>query len=84
VVQAMPFQFIGLGPVLMKEGKEVIKSWICLFTCLAVHLYIYVRRMGKDLIPEQFLFCLRRFVARHGKPQSVISNNAKVVKTAID
>ena len=88
VAQTMPFQFIGLdymGPVLVKEGKEVIKSWICLFTCLsvcAIHL-----EWVKDLTPEQFLSCLRRFVARRGKPQSVISDNApqfKVVKSAID
>ena len=66
----------------MIEGNEVVKSWICLFTCLsarAIHL-----EWVKDLIPEQFLSCFRKFV---GKPQSVISDNApqfKVVRTAID
>ena len=34
-VESLPFQFIGLdylGPVLVKEGSEMIKTWICLFT----------------------------------------------------
>ena len=85
VAQSMPFQFVGLDYLGLKEGKEVIKSWVCLFTCLsvrAIHL-----EWVKDLTPQQFLASLRRFVARRGKPQSVISDNVpqfKVVKTAID
>ena len=88
VAQSLPFQFIGvdyLGPVLVKEGNEVIKTWICLFTCLSIHT-IHLEWV-KNLTPDQFLSCLRRFVARRGKPQLVISNNAsqfKVVKTAVD
>ena len=37
--QSAPFQFTGLdylGPVFIKEDKNTIKMWICLFTCLAV------------------------------------------------
>ena len=88
VTQSMPFQFIGLdylGPLLVKVGSDVVKSWICLFTCLsvrAIHL-----EWVKDLTPAQFLSCFRRFAARRGKPPSVISDNApqfKVIKTAID
>ena len=88
VAQSLPFQFIGLdylGPVLVKEGGEVIKTWICLFTCMAVRA-IHLEWV-KNLTPEQFLSCLRRFVARRGKPQLIISDNApqfKVVKVAID
>ena len=37
----------------------------------AIHL-----EWAKNLIPEQFLSCLRRFVARRGKPQLIISDNA--------
>ena len=40
----------------------------------------------KDLTPEQFLSCLRRYAARRGNPQLIISDNApqfKVVKTAV-
>ena len=84
----MPFQFIGfdyLGPVLVKEGTKVIKSWICLFTCLAVRAILL--EWVKNLTLEQFLSCLRRYIARKGKPQLIISNNApqfKVVKTVVD
>ena len=41
----------------------------------------------KDLTSQQFLASLRRFIARQGKPQSAISDNApqfKVAKTTID
>jgi len=74
-----------LVPLLVKVGSDVVKSLICLFTCIpvrAIHL-----EWVKDLTLQQFLSCFRRFVARRGKPQSVISDNApqfKVVKTAID
>ena len=53
IVQSLPFQFIGLdyiGPVLVKEGTEVIKSWIWLFTCLAVRA-IHLEWV-KNLTPE--------------------------------
>ena len=88
VAQSLSFQFIGLdylGPVLVKDGTEVIKSWICLFTCLNVHaLHL---EWVKNLVPEQFLSWLRRYIARKGKHQLIISDNApqfKVVKTAVD
>ena len=41
----------------------------------------------KDLTAEQFLFALRRFIARRGKPAQLILDNApqfKLAKTAID
>ena len=88
VSQSSPFQYVGLdylGPLLVKEGKEVVKVWVCLFTCLtvrAIHL-----EWVMNLTPDQFLSCLRRFVARRGKPQLIICDNApqfKVVKTAVD
>ena len=67
--------------LLVKEGNEVIKTWICLFTCLAIHA-IHLEWV-KNLTPDQFL----SYVRRRGKPQSIISDNApqfKVVKTAVD
>ena len=36
VSQSVPFQFTGLGPVLVKEEDKMVKMWICLFACLAV------------------------------------------------
>ena len=70
---------------MVKEGSEVVKTWICLFTCLAIRA-IHLEWV-KNLTPDQFVSCLRRFIARRGKPQLIISDNApqfKVVKTAID
>ena len=43
--------------------------------------------MGEELTPEQFLSCVRRYIARRGKPQLIISDNAtqfKVIKTSVD
>ena len=98
VAESLPFQFIGLDylgpvfvkegaviPVFVKEGALMTKMWMCLFTCLAiraVHLE-WVRSLSE----EHFLLCLRRFIARRGRPELIISNNAaqfKLVKTAID
>ena len=67
VAQSLPFQFIGLdylGPVLVKEGSEIIKTWICLFTCLAIHA-VHLQWV-KNLTPEQFLSCLRKFCSKGG------------------
>ena len=51
-----------------------MKVWVCLFTCLvvrAVHL-----ELVEDMTTESFLMCLRRFIARRGKPVEIISDNA--------
>jgi len=59
--------------------------WICLFSCLAVravHL-----ELVKGLSGQLFLDCLRRFIARRGKPTLIISDNAPqfhLVKCALD
>ena len=83
-----PFQFIGLdylGPLYVKQGTELKKLWVCLFTCLtirAIHLEWVL-----DLTANQFLNCLRRFVSRRGRPDSIISDNApqfKLTKTTLD
>ena len=59
--------------------------WTCLFTCLAVRA-IHLEWV-QSLSAEHFLNCLRRFVARRGRPELIISDNAtqfKLVKTVID
>ena len=59
--------------------------WICLFTCQAVqavHL-----ELVKGLSAPLFLECLKRFIARRGKPKLIISDNApqfQLVKTTLD
>ena len=88
VSQSAVFQYIGLdylGPMNVKVGEIVEKMWICLFTCLsvrAVHL-----ELVRGLSAQQFLDCLRRYIARRGRPQMIISDNApqfRLVKTVLD
>ena len=77
VSRSTAFQYVWLdylGPLRVKEGESVEKMWVCLFTCLAiraVHLELVCR-----LSAQQFLDCLRRFVARRGRPYLIISDNA--------
>ena len=74
VSRSDPFQFVGLdylGPVFVRGLSGLDKVWICLFTCLtvrAIHL-----EWATDLTEIQFLSCIRRFVSRRGKPDSIIS-----------
>ena len=59
------------------KGKEHIE---CLFTCLvtrAIHLELIMY-----MSTEMFLLGLRRFVARHGCPCEIISDNASQFKLA--
>ncbi|VDM25203.1 unnamed protein product [Toxocara canis] len=73
-----PFSHVGLdyaGPlrVLTMEGSQ--KKWIALFTCLttrAVHL-----ELASSLSAESCLNVFRRFLARRGQPETVISDNGK-------
>lgn len=65
------------GPILIanKKGRgcKLIKSYICVFVCLAVravHLELVT-----DLSTETFLAALSRFVARRGKPVYIYSDN---------
>ena len=81
VSRSDPFQFMGLdylGPVFVRDQSSLDKAWICLFTCLtvrAIHL-----EWVTDLTGTQFLSCIRRFVSRRGKPDSIISDNAPQFK----
>ena len=88
VSRSIPFQHVGLdylGPIRVKEGGTLEKMWVCLFTCLAVravHL-----ELVRGLTAQQFLECLRRYIARRGRPEVIISDNApqfKLVKTVLD
>jgi hypothetical protein len=88
VEETTPFLHTGLdyfGPLFVKVGSKVSKVWVCLFTCLVirgVHLEVI-----NDLSAEEFIMCLRRFIARRGKPNEIISDNAlqfKLAKSVID
>ncbi|KIH60745.1 integrase core domain protein [Ancylostoma duodenale] len=86
VEQSRPFQHVGLdlaGPLrVITEEKEEMKLWIALITCMvirAVHLEVI-----NNLSATQVIDALRRFVARRGRPQSIISDNATNFKLGRD
>ena len=82
-----PFASTGVdfaGPIFLKfaAGREtqVSKAYMCLFTCgstRAVHI-----ELTPNLTTAAFIRCLRRFVARRGNPELLISDNAKTFKAA--
>ena len=84
VTEAPPFTFTGVdyaGPLYVKNGGEgKDKVWLCLFTCCVV------RAVHLDLVPDMstaaFLRSFRRFTARRGLPQRMLSDNAKTFKAA--
>jgi len=58
---------------------------------MSIHLFICESsasiELVKGLTAQQFLDCVRRFVARSGRPQLVISDNApqfKLVQAVLD
>ena len=61
-------------PELVGEAfKKQEKRYGCLFTCLvtgAVHLEV-----AFSLSTDSFVMCLRRFIARRGKPTVIYSDN---------
>ncbi|XP_053686640.1 uncharacterized protein LOC128736183 [Sabethes cyaneus] len=72
-----PFTYVGLdyfGPVLVRAGRNQVKRWVALFTCLtirAVHLEIV-----HSLTTESCIMAVRRFVARRGAPAEFHTDNA--------
>ncbi|XP_058465245.1 uncharacterized protein LOC131438888 [Malaya genurostris] len=72
-----PFTYVGLdyfGPVLVKVGRNNIKRWVALFTCLtlrAVHMEVV-----HSLSTVSCIMAVRRFVSRRGPPREVWTDNA--------
>ena len=65
------------GPIYVKYGyvrkPTLVKSYVCVFVSLsvkAVHL-----ELVSDLSTEAFIACLRRFIARRGKPSLIWSDH---------
>ncbi|XP_055612945.1 uncharacterized protein LOC129759503, partial [Uranotaenia lowii] len=71
-----PFSFVGVdyfGPLLVKQGRSLVKRWVVLFTCLtirAVHLEI-----AHSLTTSSCILAFRRFIARRGSPVEIYSDN---------
>lgn len=77
-----PFQNTAVdyaGPILIADRKgrgcKLIKSYICVFVCLAVRA-VHIE-LVTDLSTDGFLACLNRFIARRGRPAKIFSDNGK-------
>lgn len=79
VTPARPFTTCGIdyaGPFITKDrtrSKVSLKSYICIFVCFvtkATHIELAV-----DLSTDAFINCLKRFIARRGRCQSIVSDN---------
>ena len=80
VTPGMIFEKVGIdyaGPIYVKYGyirkPTIVKAYICVFVSLtvkAVHL-----ELVSDLTSEAFIACLRRFIARRGKPSHIWSDH---------
>ena len=82
-----PFSYTGVdfaGPLHVKErgNNGTSKVWICLYTCCVV------RAVHLDIVPNlttsAFLRSFKRFTARRGLPQRLISDNAKTFTVAAE
>lgn len=77
-----PFQVCGTdlaGPFLISSkkgrGNKISKCYLCLFICFAtkaIHLEIV-----SDMSSDAFILCLRRFIARRGKPYKIYCDNGR-------
>ena len=82
---ATAFEVVGTdfeGPIKYRQtGKKEGKAYIAIFSCSlcrAVHLELL-----KTLDSESFIHCLKHFIARHGRPRVIYSDNGGTfIKTA--
>lgn len=78
-----PFKTTGIdymGPLLVRCNGMERRVWVALFTCAAiraVHLEVV-----EDLSTASCLSAIRRFIARYGRPDCMISDNALQFKKA--
>ena len=74
--RTFPFTNTGVdyfGPFGMKFMRKIMKIWCCFFTCLttrAVHIEVV-----PSLEAETCLTAITRFIARRGKPATILSDN---------
>ena len=67
------FEVVGVdfaGPLFLRGGG---KSWVCIFTC-AIYRAVHFE-LASSLSTDAFLECLRRFIARRGRPRNIYSDN---------
>ena len=71
-----PFTNTGVeyfGPFSIKLIRRTVKRWICPFTCLSIRA-VYME-IVQSLDTQSCLDAVHRFIARRGKPKTVISDN---------
>ena len=77
-----PFSTVGIdfcGPLFVKVGRnEMKKCYVALFTCSTTRALHF--ELVSDLSVATFILCMRRFVARRGKPRMITTDNAKIFK----
>ena len=72
-----PFQTTRIdfgGLLIYRERDQEMKRYIVIFTCAttrAVHL-----KLSRSMLTEELKYTLKEFIARHGTPRTVISDNA--------
>ena len=80
--QCFPFQVIGVdyaGPIYYRSKiKRDLKAYILLFSC-SVSRAVYLE-LTPNLITSEFIRCLKRLIARRGRPKIIYSDNAKTFK----
>ena len=84
--QKPAFTYVGVdyaGPLYIKvSGQSVLqKVYVLPFTCCSLRAVYLELAMG--LLVDVFIRCLRRFAARKGLPELIISDNAETFK-AVD
>ncbi len=60
------------GPSTVKHLRKTEKRYGCLFTCLIMRIHLEV---AHSLGTDSFVTCLRRFIARRGKPSIIYCDN---------
>lgn len=77
VTRCRPFQKTGLdylGPLPYRNNSgAVCKAWVCLYTCMATRA-VHLETVKNNTATECFM-AFRRFSARRGIPEVVISDN---------
>ena len=71
-----PFTFVRVdyfGPFFVKRGRCMEQRYRVFFTCLAVRA-VHIE-VAHSLDPSSFINALRRFIATHGSPCVIRSNN---------
>ena len=70
-----PFTYVGVdyfGPMEVKQGRNRVKHWGCLFTCLTVRA-IHVE-VAHSLNTDSMINAMRRFINLRGYPKEIRSD----------